>query len=114
MYLKNSQITSYTYFVSLYLTGERYDFVIHANQPPGDYWIQLRGLGECATGDMQQLGILRYEGHHRKLLSAPPSYNISLYDGVVRVPKINVSATFQLIQSFLYYPYCDILALEPA
>lgn len=42
------------------LAGERYDFVITADQPVGAYWIQLRGLGECGIKRSQQLGILRY------------------------------------------------------
>ncbi|KAI5742977.1 hypothetical protein M8J77_013259 [Diaphorina citri] len=31
------------------LPGERFDVVVHANQPLGSYWIQMRGLGLCAT-----------------------------------------------------------------
>ena len=42
------------------LSGERYDFVINADQPVGAYWIQARGLGECGNKRVQQLGILRY------------------------------------------------------
>ncbi|XP_046990758.1 laccase-like [Schistocerca americana] len=27
--------------------GERYDFVIEANQAPGNYWMRFRGMGDC-------------------------------------------------------------------
>lgn len=42
-------------------SGERYDFVIEANQEPGDYWIKVRGEGECYSLNISQRAILRYE-----------------------------------------------------
>ncbi|XP_049856842.1 uncharacterized protein LOC126336824 [Schistocerca gregaria] len=31
--------------------GERYDFVIEANQAPGNYWMRFRGMGSCHKTD---------------------------------------------------------------
>nr|CAD7586191.1 unnamed protein product [Timema genevievae] len=39
-------------------SGERYDFVINADQNVGAYWIQVRGLGECGSKRAMQLGVL--------------------------------------------------------
>ncbi|XP_076619283.1 uncharacterized protein LOC143340829 isoform X2 [Colletes latitarsis] len=63
------------------LPGERYDFVLHSNLPPGSYWIQLRALGDCTNSSIQSLAILKYTGISVKPLSAPPSYN-RIFTGV--------------------------------
>lgn len=44
--------------------GERYDFVLSADQEIGNYWIRYRGFGECAFGRGTVSGeaILRYSG----------------------------------------------------
>lgn len=63
--------------------GERYDFVINADQPAGAYWIQVRSLGECGIPRAQQLGILRYARGPYQPTSAPPSYDFGLPQGVV-------------------------------
>ncbi|XP_054006963.1 uncharacterized protein LOC128891497 [Hylaeus anthracinus] len=49
--------------------GERLDCVIHADQKPRSYWIQVRGLGECAEKKVQQFAILKYKG----ALETPPT-----------------------------------------
>lgn len=65
------------------LSGERYDFVIHANKNPGAYWIQLRGLGECGVRRVQQLAILRYARGPYQPSSQPPTYDFGIPQGVV-------------------------------
>ncbi|XP_016844683.1 laccase-2-like [Nasonia vitripennis] len=50
--------------------GERVDFVLAANQIPGNYWIRYRGYGQCqdlnsnatAVESVHQVAILRYSG----------------------------------------------------
>ncbi|XP_054084101.1 uncharacterized protein LOC105219789 [Zeugodacus cucurbitae] len=44
--------------------GERFDFVLNANQPIGNYWIRFKGLMDCSDKFTSafQVGILRYEG----------------------------------------------------
>ncbi|XP_036321487.1 uncharacterized protein LOC118735681 [Rhagoletis pomonella] len=43
--------------------GERFDFVLNANQPVGSYWIRFKGLMDCSDQFTSafQVGILRYE-----------------------------------------------------
>ncbi|XP_066595329.1 uncharacterized protein [Prorops nasuta] len=63
-------------------SGERYDFVINANESIASYYIQLKGLGECGEKSMQQLAILRYEGASERPNLAEPHYNGSIPDGL--------------------------------
>ncbi|XP_060581710.1 uncharacterized protein LOC132738260 [Ruditapes philippinarum] len=42
--------------------GERFDFVLNASQPVGNYWIRVRGLGVCGFSKVKQVAILRYAG----------------------------------------------------
>lgn len=63
--------------------GERYDFVISADQPVGAYWIQLRGLGECGIKRAQQLAILRYARGPYQPASTAPTYDVGIPQGVV-------------------------------
>ncbi|KAJ1528150.1 hypothetical protein ONE63_008064 [Megalurothrips usitatus] len=68
-------------------SGERYDFIITASlSPPAAYWIQARGLGECATHQVQQLAILRYAGAPEQPTTPAPTYSASLPPGIVLNP----------------------------
>ncbi|XP_037922319.1 oxidoreductase OpS5 isoform X2 [Hermetia illucens] len=67
-------------------SGERYDFVINADQPVGAYWIQVRGLGECGIRRVQQLAILRYARGPYQPSSAAPTYDVGIPQGVVLNP----------------------------
>ncbi|XP_061163506.1 uncharacterized protein LOC133172595 isoform X2 [Saccostrea echinata] len=44
--------------------GERYDFILNADKPIGNYWIRTRGLADCGPqyNGVSQTAILRYEG----------------------------------------------------
>lgn len=64
-------------------TGERYDFVINADQQPDAYWIQVRALGECGIRRVQQLAVLRYARTSYQPSSPPPTYDFGLPQGVV-------------------------------
>ena len=35
--------------------GERYDFVVNATNPVGNYWIRVRGLADCETYHARQV-----------------------------------------------------------
>lgn len=63
--------------------GERYDFVITADQPVGAYWIQARGLGECGVNRVQQLAVLRYARGPYQPATQAPTYDVGLPQGVV-------------------------------
>ncbi|XP_071446243.1 uncharacterized protein [Hetaerina americana] len=67
-------------------TGERYDFVITADQNADSYWIQVRGLGECGTQRAQQLAVLRYARGPYEPRSPRPTYDYGLAQGVVLNP----------------------------
>lgn len=58
---------------------------MHANKTIDSYWIQVRGLGDCATLGVQQLAILRYKGARSKPLLQTPSYNEALPQGLVSI-----------------------------
>lgn len=46
--------------------GERYDFIIEANQEPGHYCIKIKLLGECdEDGGIEQYGVLSYSNDSR-------------------------------------------------
>ena len=68
-----------------FFKGERYDFLINAEQPVGAYWIQVRGLGECGRKRVQQLGILRYARGPYQPTARPPTYDVGLPQGVVNI-----------------------------
>ncbi|KAL5022049.1 hypothetical protein ScPMuIL_001204 [Solemya velum] len=55
-------------------SGERYDFVLSANQNVGNYWFRARGLGDCGanSGQISENAIIRYTG--------APEENPSLMD----------------------------------
>lgn len=74
-------------FKNLLIPGERYDFIITADQPVGAYWIQLRGLGECGIRRAQQLAILRYARGPYQPTSPPPTYDVGVPQGVVSFKK---------------------------
>lgn len=57
--------------------------MINADQTPGAYWIQLRGLGECGIKRTQQLGILRYSRGSYHPRSNRPTYDFGLFQGIV-------------------------------
>jgi len=64
-------------------TGERYDFVITADQQVGAYWLQVRGLGECGTKRAMQLAVLRYARGPYQPTTQQPTYDVGLPQGVV-------------------------------
>lgn len=71
------------YIILYSLIGERYDFVINADQPAGAYWIQLRSLGECGIQRAQQLAILRYARGPYQPSTQSPTYDFGLPQGIV-------------------------------
>ncbi|XP_076303578.1 uncharacterized protein LOC143221863 [Lasioglossum baleicum] len=68
------------------LAGERYDFVLNANQPPGAYWIQLRGVGSCTNNKLQALAVLQYVNASATLSTPEPKYDEVLPQRVVLNP----------------------------
>lgn len=89
----------------MWFTGERYDFVITADQAVGAYWIQVRGLGECGTKRAMQLGVLRYARGPYQPATQQPTYDVGLPQGVVSniitLHKILLEFGFQVVLSGL-------------
>lgn len=54
-------------YIEIY-TGERYDFILHADQGSvGDeFLVRVGGLIDCQHGHLQQSAVLRYLGNQRK------------------------------------------------
>lgn len=63
--------------------GERADFILNANQSVRQYWIHLRGLGECQSNQVYQLAILSYQGASELSLSPKPGYSVKISQDVV-------------------------------
>ncbi|XP_063850104.1 uncharacterized protein LOC135094180 [Scylla paramamosain] len=64
--------------------GERWDFVLTANQEQGTYWIKFQGLMHCGTRHKAayQLAVLRYEGTEGVPdTRAPTSYHTTIREG---------------------------------
>lgn len=57
--------------------GERFDFVINANQPIGNYWMRIRGLMDCDERftKAHQGAIIRYNGAEEEEPTAPLTYD---------------------------------------
>ncbi|XP_036324933.1 laccase-2-like [Rhagoletis pomonella] len=69
--------------------GERYDFVLLANNTVGDYWIRVRGMGVCAILPTESFALLRYvsndpadEPDDERPLPPMPLYNETFASGV--------------------------------
>lgn len=81
-------VESFTVFA-----GERYDFILSANQPIRNYWIRARGLAECGPQykSVSQTAFLTYEGSAIVLPQEPPDYHSGNRPGLV---------SFTLLQMF--------------
>jgi len=91
-----------SYIILHSLLGERYDFVINADQSIGAYWIQLRSLGECGIPRAQQLAILRYARGPYQPSTAPPTYDFGLPQGVVSIYLFLTLKTMHIVQFFAW------------
>uniref|UniRef100_A0A336LRE1 CSON012189 protein n=1 Tax=Culicoides sonorensis TaxID=179676 RepID=A0A336LRE1_CULSO len=73
-------------------SGERYDFILEANQTKGNYWLRVRAIGQCAMNgnQIESFAILSYytgsEINDTELAftsKSPPSYEDSFPLGIV-------------------------------
>uniref|UniRef100_A0A1I8PG11 Uncharacterized protein n=1 Tax=Stomoxys calcitrans TaxID=35570 RepID=A0A1I8PG11_STOCA len=51
-------------------SAERFDFILHANQYTGNYWIRVKGYNDCENLNLYQGAILHYRGASRRRLPA--------------------------------------------
>lgn len=67
--------------------GERWDVVVHADQPVGKYWVRMRALGDCGENKarVSQQAILAYRGSNAaQPPGMQPDYESSKRKGKVR------------------------------
>lgn len=67
--------------------GERYDFVLEANQKPDNYWIRYRGMGDCNKNGIKisEVGILHYNNTEENEPKGSTSYEDGYRSGVVNI-----------------------------
>lgn len=69
---------------SLYsVPGERYDFVVNANQPAKDYWIRVKTINPCRK-QVEAFAILRYGDDYRMSVDTRVAFTSEL------PPKLSV------------------------
>ncbi|XP_057332184.1 uncharacterized protein LOC130672020 isoform X1 [Microplitis mediator] len=68
--------------------GERYDFVLDANQKPDNYWIRYRGMGDCNKNGIKisEVGILHYNNTEENEPKGSTSYEDGYRSGVLLNP----------------------------
>lgn len=64
--------------------GERFSFVLTANQIEGCYWVRIRGMGDCGQkkSSVHQEAYLCYEGYDQ-IPNGTLNYNDGRRSGVV-------------------------------
>lgn len=69
--------------------GERIDFILIANQKPGNYWIRYRGYGECQKSNdsagVFQSALLRYDNVPLREPQSRVSWNFPEQNKITRV-----------------------------
>lgn len=79
-----SKILAFSVSSFIAYSGERFDFVINADQEIDNYWIQFQGLLRCATQKAHQVAVLNYKGADPTGYPAGlPTYEDAARDGLV-------------------------------
>jgi L-ascorbate oxidase len=65
--------------------GERFDFIVQADQPKDVYWMHFRGLMDCDERFTKayQVAVLQYKDAEQTYPLGEPSYDNSKKDGMV-------------------------------
>lgn len=69
--------------------GERWDFVLEATAEVGNYWMRFKGLMDCDERFTKAfvVAILHYDGADNKEPENTPTYDNSVYTGIVNIRK---------------------------
>lgn len=67
--------------------GERFDFVLRANQTISTYWIRLHGLMDCFHKRVFQAALLRYQGAPNTEPEDELTYENTVRPGKVYYPR---------------------------
>ncbi|CAH1780992.1 unnamed protein product [Owenia fusiformis] len=88
--------------------GERYDFVLNANQNVSNYWMKLKGLADCSPSWAQahQTAIIRYEGAANENPPGPTGYEDTGREGKQLNP-LNTK------KSDMHIPVSELMSLDP-
>lgn len=70
--------------------GERFDFIIEANQEIENYWIRFRGLMDCDERftKAKQVAVLHYEGAMEVEPNGDPTWEENHRDGLVSASSL--------------------------
>jgi hypothetical protein len=81
--------------------GERFDFIINANQSIDRYWIRVRGLMDCDARfkSVHQVAILSYEGAD---MSEEPQAPVG-YEEAIRKGKVFISQVIAQNLKFIFF-----------
>ncbi|XP_069684675.1 uncharacterized protein [Periplaneta americana] len=76
--------------------GERYDFVLEANQAVGNYWVRFRGLDSCDSKNtkVHQLAVLHYDTADENLPAGTPTFEDAIADGVLLNPMGEIAKDY--------------------
>lgn len=72
--------------------GERFNFILRANQNPGCYWMRFRGLGDCGEkkSSTHQEAFICYDGFQPDVLELiKPTYDQGKRSGTVRFVELH-------------------------
>lgn len=96
--------------------GERFDFILNADQPKGLYWIRFRGLMDCDKRftSAHQVAVLQYLGmSDDEYPEDEPTYDKSHKDGIVSLNSLIINQNnnalasnavmYNLIQCYLCF-----------
>nr|CAH7760853.1 unnamed protein product [Callosobruchus chinensis] len=76
-------------------SGERYDFILEANQKPGDYWMQFWATDVCASAKITQFAVLHYNASPERTLGKQLSYeNLTKNMGLTLNPPLKTCAAY--------------------
>lgn len=67
--------------------GERWDFVVEATAPVGNYWMRFRGLMDCDERFTKafEVSILHYDGAGDDEPEGIPTYDNTHHPGIVNI-----------------------------
>jgi L-ascorbate oxidase len=67
--------------------GERFDFIVKADQPKDVYWMHFRGLMDCDERFTKayQVAVLQYKDVEQSYPLGEPNYDNSEKDGMVKM-----------------------------
>jgi hypothetical protein len=74
--MDGSEIEAQNVGTIVVLAGERYDFILEANQVIGSYLIRAKGLADCLKNEVSQTGTINYD--YRSDYNATNYNNISI------------------------------------